>query len=253
MIRLLLPLALGLILGCSDNYSPDAYPAAAQPDPAAGPDASPADPGQGDPGVGPQDPVGEDVTPAPPAGRPRVDVTVGGGAPVDVVPEDTIAEAPTRQRRRMDLDQLSASMRLVTDGIGWTARRGAEDVDQFVELASTLGKPDFVQITTEDLEPSALFQKFLDDAARSACDKVVARDVTRVAVPRLLARPDETEDETLQRLILRFHGRRLAADAPDLEHWRWLIRSTTHVIGSVEEAWRGVCVALLTHPDFYSY
>lgn len=242
--------ALALSLGCSDNHQPRSYPVGdGAPAPDGDPDAAkdPADPGATD------SPPADPASPAEPPGRPGVDVTVGGGSPVDVAPDDVIAEPPTRQRRRMDLDQLSTSLRRVTDGIGWTEIRNGREIDQFEELASTLGRPDFVQITTEDLEPSALFQKFLDDAARSACDKVVTRDRSRVGEPRLLARPDETEVQTLQRLILRFHGRRLAADAPDLEHWRWLIESTTHVTGSAEEAWRGVCVALISHPDFYSY
>jgi hypothetical protein len=126
-------------------------------------------------------------------------------------------------------------------------------VDQLEALSRTLGKPDFVEITTEDLEPSALFQKFLDDAARSVCAKVVDRDVGRPPAMRLLAKPSETDEQTLVRLLLRFHGRWVEAGAAELESWQWLVQSATHVTGSPEEAWRAVCVALITHPDFYSY
>ncbi|MEZ4467376.1 MAG: hypothetical protein R3F43_23755 [bacterium] len=58
-------------------------------------------------------------------------------------------------------------------GTGWTETRGATEVDLFEELAATLGRPDYVQVTTEDLDPSALFLKFLDDAARSVCARTV--------------------------------------------------------------------------------
>ena len=243
-------IALGLVLGCSNSFQPESFPPTGDggpPPDAPGPEAdrpsgedSPGGPDTGLADTGPPD-------------RPRLDVTVGDGSAVDVAPADTLGEAITRQRRRMDLDQLSASLVRVTDGIGWTALRGGQELDQFVELSGTLGKPDFVEITAEDVDPSALFQKFLDDAARSVCAKVVDRDATRAPGERLLARDGETEDATLLRLLLRFHGRSLSANAPDLEHWRWLIRSTTHVTGSAQEAWRGVCVALLCHPDFYSY
>ena len=50
--------------------------------------------------------------------------------------------APTRARRRMDLDQLSTSLSRVTDGLGWTEGRPGAERDQFEELSRTLGKPD---------------------------------------------------------------------------------------------------------------
>jgi len=245
-LRLSIFLAVAAAVGCSELNQPDGFPEG----PAANPSSDPKD----DAGSG-----GAEPPPEPdPGGRTAAErpvTAVGGGpaVPVDVVPEGAFSEAPTRARRRMDLDQLSASLDRVTGGIGWTERRGGSDRDQFEELSGTLGKPDYVEITTEDLEPSALFQKFLDDAARSVCAKVVDRDRGAAPAERLLARQGETVEASLRRLLLRFHGRRLPVDAPELEHWRWLVRSTTHVAGNEEEAWRAVCVGLLTHPDFYSY
>ena len=244
-------LSVALVWGCSETHQPDVYPTGPAADDG---EPAPADGQGGDsPGENPADGDGRTPGDAPDPGRPSVDVTIGAGAPVDIVPDDTLSEAPSRARRRMDLDQLAASLVRVTDGIGWTVLTRGEEVDQFEALSRTLGKPDFVEITTEDLEPSALFQKFLDDAARSVCAKVVDRDVGRLPAMRLLAKPSETDEQTLMRLLLRFHGRWVEAGAPELESWQWLIQSATHVTGSPEEAWRAVCVALITHPDFYSY
>jgi len=230
--------------GCSELHQPDDFPDA----PAASPAPEPKDAE----GSGASEPAPPSEVDAPP-GRPVTGVEVGSAVGVAVVPAGAFAEAPTRARRRMDLDQLSTSLSRVTDGLGWTEGRPGAERDQFEELSRTLGKPDYVEMTTEDLEPSALFQKFLDDAARSVCAKVVDRDRERAPAERLLARAGESVDVSLRRLLLRFHGRHLRGDAPELEHWRWLVRSTAHVAGSEEEAWRAVCVGLLTHPDFYSY
>lgn len=194
---------------------------------------------------------------------PPVDVTSGPGTDVDLTPTPPEPEAPFRERRRVDLDQLDATIRTVTGGIGWTETRGGREVNLFEELAQTLGKPDYLQITDEDLEPSAMFQKFLDDAARSVCLALIDAEASRSSADRVFFVHAEATDtlggqpaETianLQYLLLRFHGRKVAADAPELEPWTWLMQSAEHVTDDQAEVWRTVCVGLMTHPDFYTY
>lgn len=202
-------------------------------------------------------------TPAPTPTVPPVDVTVGPGTDVDLTPRPPAPEAPHRERRRMDLDQLDATIRTVTGGIGWTENRGGRDVNLFSELAQTLGKPDYLQITDEDLEPSAMFQKFLDDAARSVCRDLVDAEASRPTAEKVffvhaaavdtLSGSRESVQANLQYLLLRFHGRKLAADAPEMEPWTWLMQSAEHVTDDQAEVWRTLCVGLMTHPDFYTY
>lgn len=182
------------------------------------------------------------------------------GDPIDVgllpAPED---DGPlTRVRRRVDLDQLDALIRKVSGGLTWDV--GGKN--QLVELAATLGKPDYLDQTTEDLDPSALFMKFLGDASRSVCAAAIKRDLQVVAADRALMRtvaPTDTwatahelVEANLQELLLRFHGRAVAVDAPELEHWRWLYQAAELKLGA-SGAWQAVCVGLMTHPDFYSY
>ena len=210
------------------------------------------------------------IQPTPSAPSPKVErepdpvpVSVTPSGPSELVPEGLGENDPTRRRRRMDLDQLDAAIRAVTGGIGWTERQGSRDVNLFEQLASTLGKPDYIQITEENLEPSAMFQKFLDDAARSVCDRLIQEEAQRPPEDRVFfvhADPSTTiavspdrVDRNLQALLLRFHGRHLAVDAPELEPWRWLVRSAEHVTSEPVEVWRTVCVGLFTHPDFYTY
>jgi hypothetical protein len=185
-------------------------------------------------------------------------VPEGGG---ELLPE--LVQEHVRDRRRMDLDQLSASIVQATDGIGWTEERSGEEVDLFVELSGTLGKPDFVQTTSEDLTASPLFQKFLTDAANSVCFKVLERDRGRAQTERVLVRHLALTDTVgsnaegvalnMSMLLRRFHGRNLAPDSPQLNPWNWLFETAVAVGGDPAEGWRSVCVALISHPDFYSY
>jgi hypothetical protein len=187
---------------------------------------------------------------------------------VEAVAEGKGAVAPpvtehSRARRRMDIDQLDASIREVTGGIGWTERRGNTEVNLFTELAGTLGKPDYVESTVEVTEPTLIFQKFLGDAARSVCDKTVEADRDLSADKRRLlihvsfedvgAESSDKINKNLSELILRFHGRKIDAKSPELNSWRWLFDSSMHVANDTGTAWRTVCVGLMTHPDFYTY
>ncbi|MEE2788347.1 MAG: hypothetical protein VX589_13475, partial [Myxococcota bacterium] len=165
-----------------------------------------------------------------------------------------VVEPPTRERRRMNIDQLQAAFIRVSDGLNWTERRGNTEVSLFEELSVTLGKPDFIQTTAEVLEPTALFQKFLDDAARQVCGKMVTRDGVTPTKVLLPPRGDEDMvDAHLAALVLRFHSRSLPEQSRDLAQWRWLYDTVAAVEASTETRWQTICVALFTHPDFYSY
>jgi hypothetical protein len=155
----------------------------------------------------------------------------------------------------MNLDQLESAFMEVSGGLTWTEPRNGGEVSLFQELSATLGKPDFIQITTEVLEPTALFQKFLDDAARQVCQKMVLRDTERPSDALLVTRASDSAavDAHLRHLILRFHSRVLAADSRDLAQWRWLFDSLTRMTDGPAQSWHGICVALFTHPDFYTY
>ncbi len=198
--------------------------------------------------------VPEVVVEAPPAMP--VDVGVGEGDPADLVPAP---EPGQRDRRRMDIDQLDATIQRVTGGLYW--RVG--DVSQFEALSATLGKPDYADSTNEDLAPSLLFQKFLGDAAGSVCGELAQVDPQRAEGDRTLLTsvtaeatietdPDGVE-ANLVSLLLRYHGRTLEPGADALNTWRWLFESTTHVSADPVAGWRAVCVGLMTHPDFYTY
>lgn len=186
-------------------------------------------------------------------------VTEGEPVAVGLLPP---VEVQARPRRRMNLDQLARSMRQVSGGIGWTEDRGGREVDLFVELSATLGKPDYLQVVSEDLEPSALFLKFLDDAARSVCGRMVLQDLAAgPQADRTIfkhvepgeAAADADVDANLAWLIRRFHGRIVAPEGERVRALRWLFDSVVHITSEPIDGWNAVCVGLFTHVDFYSY
>lgn len=252
-------LALG---GCLTDAGDGAGPTTEPPGAAAeGPGGDPGTDPEG-PGAGPETPAGDVDAAAGPVDEPGQPGTpqVGDETPTDLEPA---AESAYRSRRRMDLDQLAQAIEQVTGGIRWTEMKDGQQIDLFQQLGSTLGRPDYLEQVAEDLQPTALFEKFLADAARSVCYELVERDLSVLPNQRILMRyvdPADTVetdpvavDANLRVLLMRFHGRDSQPSSPGLVPWRWLFTSATHVSGDPIVGWRTVCVGLITHPDFYSY
>ncbi len=222
--------ALSLLVACTGTAPQSGTP---QPDPATPPAPLP------------------DPDPTPPEPLPDVG-TDGVGT---ITPPDEAD--PTRVRRRMSVHQLDASIRQAT-GFGWDVNGD----NQFVEVAASLGVPDYVDRTTEDLEPGLLFQKFLDDAANHVCQELVdaefsgQSDIFLQGVDPQSTRADDPAgiDAALTGAVLRFHGYSLQPTDPQLDSWRFLFDSTlTATGGDTMAAWRSVCIGLIVHPDFYQY
>ncbi len=184
-----------------------------------------------------------------------LDGALGAGIAVSRMPDP---EMPTRQRKRMNIDQLDAALQKASGGIGWMI--GTKN--QFAVLAATLGKPDFIDTTQEDLTISTLFEKFLGDAAVHICAKLVAADAKAVKAdrvyfvksdPNAIATKDAAAvSNNLAYLLLRWHGRTVAASAPEVSQWQFLLASAQKV-STPAEGWQAVCMALIAHPNFFTY
>jgi hypothetical protein len=184
--------------------------------------------------------------------------------PEEGEPEMPEGEYPSRRRVRMTIDQLDQAIRQVTGGLGWTEQNGNNEDNLFEELALTLGRPDFVELVIEDLSPSGLFLKFLDDAARSTCSRLVEEEYfSRSAQERVLlgsVSPNALYDDAassidaqLVTLSLRYHGVLLPAGSGALENLRWLFQMAQWRAGEPKAGWEAVCVSLMTDPAFFSY
>jgi hypothetical protein len=178
-----------------------------------------------------------------------------------------------KRTNRLSLQQLRETLPVVmgtdVDGapITWRFSSTRDGLDVF---AGALGEPDYIQSTDENLEPSPMYLKLMDDLARHVCDRALAADAARegpasrvlmrhVALVDTAASNPTGVDENLRYLLLRFHGTHLpASDDAALAPWRGLFAAATSGSGltgaaAVKEGWRAVCVALLTAPEFHLY
>lgn len=155
--------------------------------------------------------------------------------------------------RRLSVDQLRRSIPALFGGITWTipAARG-NPIQQFDSLARTLGEADYLQATLNDLGPSPLFAKFMDDMAGDVCDKAIAADrANSDPNTRLLIRDATDVNANLRFLRLKFHG--IWAEGEDgIQDLRRLYDEILVDEGE-DSAWVGVCVAMLTAPEFMVY
>lgn len=185
---------------------------------------------------------------------------------VSLEPEVWDPHAFHRPRRRMTVEQIDQAVKDVTGGIGWEDGETCWE-SCFISLAPSLGVPDYFRRTKLDLTPGMTFQKFLSDGANVVCSTLINHEQNISAEERVffvhiepgtnpVNAPSET-DANIQMLLLRFHGKAYALDAPGMEPWRNLVNTIAGNAGpqwgAWLEAWTAMCVALMKHPDFYSY
>jgi hypothetical protein len=138
-------------------------------------------------------------------------------------------------------------------------------------MSATLGEADYANTTADDLTPSPLYAKFMDDAARSVCQQVLDADATRSAASDrvLLHAVDPTDlgtagttaiDQNIRYLKLRFQGIKVEDKDDSLiaplrkAFVAGVAASTSHDAATqAASGWRVVCVALLTAPEFHLY
>lgn len=187
--------------------------------------------------------------------------STGGGTGV------TFPESAGTQR--LSIRQLATTLPIVLGGNTWMTNSTTQG---FTSRAATLGEPDYINEVEENLEPSALFMKFMGDAARDGCTRTANADAALAANSRVLMRfvsltdtvtSNRTAvDENLRYLKLRFHGVKVQpADTTTIEALRTVFDSAvrgaaganTPTAAHVKEGWRTVCVALLTAPEYHLY
>jgi hypothetical protein len=192
--------------------------------------------------------------------------------PLDHAPVEVRSETATP--RRLSTDQWRGSFPTIfgtdTAGAPITWKSGTSEPLESAGIKRALGEPDYITTTEEALEPSILYAKFTDDAARSVCGQALDADSARAdaktrVVVRFASPADSVEsnvqaiDANLRYLKLRFH----AVHVPDTETsllapLRDLFRTvSTGTTGSAEvkakSGWMAVCVALSTSPEFHIY
>lgn len=178
----------------------------------------------------------------------------GGGEPMELA----------RSAGRMTIAQLARSIPVVTNGISWTEDFGNGPVDMLQVLAPTLGAPDYLRVTEENLEPTLIIAKFVQDSAFRICGQWAERDRAAAADARTLVQHAEWDslDEAdvkanLRALQLRFYAHRVAEgdDAPIADLYALFAdaSSTAREGQAAQDGWTAVCIAMMTDPEFILY
>ena len=176
------------------------------------------------------------------------DETIGEGS---IEPQETAA---SRNRLRMNIDQLRSAMEQITGGVIWKSG----NTDMWKKYQNTLGYPDYMETMSEDLSSSVIFQKFLGDAATYSCEAWIENEASATE-PRFFVYADtEQSDETAIRtnlIHLRYliHGQKNTAEDPIIDSYFKLYRLVLQRTNDSISAWNTVCVGFFTHPDFFTY
>lgn len=185
--------------------------------------------------------------------------------PVDTgIAEPMVPLEPGRSVHRMTVDQLAASLPVITHGLDWSEDFGAGPQDMLQALAATLGAPDYVLVVEENLEASLIIAKFMQDAANRVCAKWMVRDRELPEAERtLIAHADwDSLDEadvkhSLRKLELRFFSRWVADDddaaIADLYELFVAASSAAPAGKEADDGWLGVCMAMMTDPEMVLY
>ncbi len=194
-----------------------------------------------------------------------LDAGSNADADVDASLDPDAGEPPlvvARDIGRMTIEQLARSIPVVTEGLRWTQDFGQGETDLLVVLAATLGAPDYINVTDENLEPTLIIAKFMQDASHGICSRWVTRD--RSAETRSLVQHDgdwASRDETharaaLQRLQMRFYARQVDTDSVQVDRLYTLFLNASNTAQAGRETadgWLAVCIALMTDPEFILY
>ena len=121
----------------------------------------------------------------------------------------------------------------------------------FDVLSRTLGEADYLEVTESNTTPNPLFAKFMDDMASQVCEKALRSDAEQGT--DIVVRYDDVY-EHLRFLRLKLHGIYVPPESTEgLEELKTLYDDIYWEIHNVYQSWYGVCVAMLTAPEFLSY
>lgn len=184
-------------------------------------------------------------------------------------PDLGLAATPlVRTPGRMRIDQIRRSLEVITGGLTWTEDFGQGETRMLDALGATLGEPDYLLVTEENLEPSLIVAKFMQDAAHRVCTRWVPAELARRPEERTLIRHDGPADSlepaqvrsALRTLLLRFFARAVpearAADDETIGALYELFNNAASTAAegrAAQDGWLAVCIGLMTDPEFTIY
>ncbi|WP_225408759.1 hypothetical protein [Stigmatella hybrida] len=182
----------------------------------------------------------------------------GGGGGVMPLPDPEAQEGSVgRAPRRLTVAQLKTSIQTAV-GRSW---------DELEALAPSLGRADYANIVTENIEPNLVFAKFMEDGARKVClDQASAELAQPDPSARVLSRTvpgsmkdmkalnDAQVEQLLGYLSTRFWGAPLPGE--ELPKWKRLFTQASAralTLKKPDQAFAVVCIAMMTDSRFITY
>ncbi len=164
-----------------------------------------------------------------------------------------------RAPKRLTVDQLRRVVPQLTDGHTWHQSLpfsgGPFLIPMFDLLGATLGEADYLTTSVNFLDPIPSFMKYVDEMAASVCVYAVSEPGNTSIVLY-----SDDVDQNLRYLRLKFHGIYVpASETLGIAALRALYDTLFAQYGDhVDPAyrivpWLGVCVAVMTDPEFYIY
>ena len=151
----------------------------------------------------------------------------------------------SRGPRRMSVDQLERSIEAFAD-----LPPGSVVIPE--DLAVTLGKPDYLQTTEENLDPTPLFMKFMMDLGGLICPGLATADAARPASERLFTRFDRMQDN-LRHVLMMTTGITGDDAEPYLPRLQRVFEAGRQGPQGDVSGHEALCLALLTSPEFLLY
>lgn len=180
-----------------------------------------------------------------------------------------------RAPRRLDVDQFREALerslgarwtgpRVIYPSSFATGPRMVPDADLVEFYAVSLGRPDYINSTSEVLDPTVTFAKLSTDAARAVCAAAVRLDVTRPPAERTILLEASSSDalpagegairRNLSALALTLWAADFAPDSGPVTRMLEVFRAGTAEPGATPlDGWRAVCIDLATDPRFWTY
>lgn len=183
-----------------------------------------------------------------PRNRPPVQTVNEPTMPVDH-PDTGALQVLSRGPRRMSVEQLERTLERIADFPKFS-------IEIPENLALTMGKPDYLRITEESLDPSPLYMKFLVDLGGFYCQGVAEADLgmnARPANQRLLNRVDGDVDGGIRHMVLMFTG----IEGAEADDYVTRLRAAydTGASGALGDVggWQAVCLSMFTAPESILY
>lgn len=173
---------------------------------------------------------------------------------------DPIDVVSCREPQRLSVDHIRKSVPFLLAGAKWDLGiPPAENFDILELLSRTLGEADYLTVTSDNRDPNPLFMKFMDNMASKVCINALLHDAGAAEEDRVLRRYQDPW-ENLRFLRLRFHTIYVPPNSNEgLEdlHQLYLDLAPLDPFPQLEDPglfqWYGVCVAMLTAPEFFAY